>query len=220
VTRLALLLFLPTLLTAQADRFPLPACSAPAQELATKAEFILCHSATLKVPVWTAYELKPNQQNHTPRPKQFHKDLDLTQESASNADYKHSGYSRGHLVPAEDITQPEETFLLSNAAPQNQSMNAGIWRQLENKVRKLAANSNALYIITGTFFASPEIESIGPGKVAVPTHFYKVILALNGETKTVYAAIIPNQPSTREPLSTFTVNLTELERRTGLLFFR
>ncbi len=215
----SLLLLLPALLAAQPDRFPLPACNGPDQELATKTALILCHSAALKVPVWTAYELKPEQQNTAPRPKQFHKDLNLTHEGASNADYTNSGYSRGHMVPAEDMTEPADTFLLSNTVPQNQSMNAGIWRQLENKVRKLAADAEAVYVITGTIFESPQIESIGRGKVAVPTHLYKVILIVHGNSKSVYAAIIPNQPSTRQPLSTFTVTLVELENRTGLRFF-
>jgi endonuclease G len=220
VTRLALVLILPTLLAAQPDRFSLPACNGPDQELATKTAFVLCHSATLRVPIWTAYELRPNQQNDTPRPKQFQKDLSLRQEGATNTDYKHSGYSRGHLVPAEDIAEPADTFLLSNTVPQDQSMNAGIWRQLENKVRKIAANSDAVYIITGTIFDSAEIESIGPGKVAVPTHLYKAVLALREDSITLYVAIIPNQSSIREPLSTFTVDLAQLENRTGLTFFR
>ncbi len=123
------------------------------------------------------------------------------------------------MVPAEDVTEPEDTFLLSNTAPQVQSMNAGIWRQLENKVRKLAANADAVYVITGTIFDSTQPESIGPGKVAVPTHFYKVILAVHGESKTSYAAMIPNQPNNREPLTAFTVNIADLENQTGLRFF-
>jgi DNA/RNA endonuclease G (NUC1) len=211
----ALLLLLPALLAAQPDRFPLPACNGPNQELATKTAFTLCHSSTLKVPIWTAYELKPNQQNNTPRPKQFHQDL----EGSTNADYKNSGYSRGHLVPAEDLTEPEDTFLLSNTVPQNQSMNAGIWRQLENKVRKLAALSDAVYVITGTIFDSPQIETIGKGRVAVPTHLYKVVLALRGNSITIFAAIIPNRPSTHSPLNSFSVTLTDLETRTGLRYF-
>jgi endonuclease G len=219
VTLRALLLFLPALLAAQPDRFPLPACNGPDQELVTRTAFILCHSATLKVPIWTAYELKPNQQNNGPRPRQFHQDLNLIKEGATNADYKHSGYSRGHMVPAEDSTNPEDTFLLSNAVPQNQSMNAGIWRQLENKVRKLAADADSVYVITGTIFDSPHTESIGKGKVAVPTHLYKVILLARGDSTTFYAAIVPNQPSNGEPLSAFTVTLVDLEIRTQLRFF-
>ncbi len=219
MTAPALFLLLPTLLAAQANRFPLPACNASGQEQVVKTAFIICHSATLKVPIWTAYELKPDQQNDTPRPKQFHKDLNLSQEGATNTDYKHSGYSKGHMVPAEDLTDPADTFLLSNTAPQNQSMNAGVWRQLENKVRKLAANADAVYIITGTIFDSPQIESIGPGKVGVPTHLYKVILTVRGESETLYAVIVPNQSTNRQPLTEFEVTVADLERRTGLHFF-
>jgi endonuclease G len=218
VTCRALLLLFPALLTAQPDPFPLPARNGPDRELATKTAFVLCHRATLKVPIWTADELKPNRQNNPPRPKQFHKDLNLTHEGASNTDYTNGGYSRGHMVPAEDMTEPADTFLLSNTVPQNQSMNAGIWRQLENKIRKLAADADAVYVITGTIFDPPQIELIGKGKVAVPTHLYKVILVVQGDSKSVYAAIIPNQPSARDPLSTYTVTLADLENRTGLRF--
>jgi endonuclease G len=123
------------------------------------------------------------------------------------------------MVPAEDLTDPADTFLLSNTAPQNQSMNAGVWRQLENKVRKLAANADAVYIITGTIFDSPQIESIGPGKVGVPTHLYKVILTVRGESETLYAVIVPNQSTNRQPLTEFEVTVADLERRTGLHFF-
>jgi endonuclease G len=215
----AILLFLPALLAAQPDRFPLPACNGPDQELVTKTAFILCHGAAVKVPIWTAYELKPEQQNNTPRPKSFRQDLNLTKEGATNADYKSSGYSRGHLVPAEDIAEPADTFLLSNTVPQDQSMNAGIWRQLENKVRKLAASADAVYVLTGTIFDGTQVESIGVGKVAVPTHLYKIILVVRGESKAIFAALIPNQQDTHEPLSSFTVPLTVLESRTGLIFF-
>jgi endonuclease G len=219
VTRLAFLLITPALLLAQPNRFQLPACNAPNQELATRTAFILWHSATHKVPIWTIYELKPNQHNGTPRPKTFHKDLNLTQEGAANSDYKLSGYSRGHMVPAEDLTEPEDTFLLSNTAPQDQSMNAGIWRQLENKVRKLAADADAIYVVTGTIFNLAKPESIGTGKVSIPTHLYKAVLIVQGESQTVYAAIIPNRPNIHAPLTAFETTLLELETRTALRFF-
>ncbi len=180
-----------------------------------------CGNQPHNVPVWTIYELKPNQQNNTPRPKTFHKDLNLTQEGASNLDYKLSGFSRGHMVPAEDLTEPADTFLLSNTAPQDQSMNAGIWRQLENKVRKLAASADAVYVITGIIFDSPHPETIGPtwSKVSIPTHFYKVVLIVRGESQSNYAVIIPNKANIHEPLAAFETTLPELEARTALHFF-
>src|SRR5262245_59556150 len=136
----ALLLAILPLLSAQPDRFGLPACSAPGHELALRAHFILCHSADLRTPTWTAYELKPQHlASTTPRPKYFRHDYQLTGPSAFDSDYRNSGYSRGHLVPARDVAFSEEalhdSFLLSNVIPQDASLNSGKWRVLENKLR-------------------------------------------------------------------------------------
>jgi endonuclease G, mitochondrial len=165
-------------LFAQADRFAAPACVGDGLELARRSLFVLCHSASLKVPVWTGHEIKPENLNgEAPRPKAFRQDTGLTGAFARNADYRGSGFSRGHLVPAEDFAWSpagiRSTFLLSNAIPQRQPVNAGKWRQLENAVRTIAACADAVYVFSGPIFDGAEIEYIGAGMVAVPTHMFK-----------------------------------------------
>ena len=219
-----LLLALLPLLAAQPDRFSTPACDSPAQQLTRHSHLLLCYDSSYKAPLWTAYELLPSQlHGSAPRPSHFRSDPSLAGPSARNRDFRHSGFSRGHMVPAKDLAFSDasirETFLLSNVAPQLQSVNAGRWLQLENSVRRLAARSDAVYVFTGPIFDSPEIRFIGPGQVAVPTHFYKVILAVRGDRKLLHAAIIPNAARVTEPLDRFTVSLDEVERRTGLDFF-
>src|SRR6266496_6204698 len=92
-------------LAAQPDRFGLPACSAPDQELAQRSAFVLCFSTTHKTQLWSAYELKPeNLVHNSDRPKRFHHDAQLTTPSAHDSDYLNSSYSRGHMVPAEDMS--------------------------------------------------------------------------------------------------------------------
>ena len=63
--------------------------------------------------------------------------------SAFDSDYRNSRFSRGHLVPARDLSHSpaalHDSFLLSNAVPQNASMNSGKWRSLENHIRQLAS---------------------------------------------------------------------------------
>ena len=211
-----LLLFLPAILAAQPNT---PACNAPGLQLLVQHSFILCYSGSHKTAIWTQYELLPNQQNLSTRPKHFRQDPALSTPQASNADYTNSGYSRGHLVPAEDLPDPAESFLLTNAVPQNQIMNAGIWRQLENRIRKLAAHSDSLTIITGPIEDASQTEFIGSNKVAVPTHLFKVILAIENGTKTMYAAIIPNAPQPESILASFAVTVDEVQRRTGVDFF-
>ena len=149
--------------------------------------------------------------------------MEVTGPSARNGDYRGSGYSRGHLVPAGDFAVNQDgrdaTYVLSNAVPQNQSLNAGKWRQLESAIRAIAAQADATYIFTGPIFAGQVIETAGAGQVAVPTHLYKVALVIAGGRKAMYAAILPNGPPNGEPLDSFTTSVDEVERVTGLDFF-
>ncbi len=74
-------------------------------------------------------------------------------------------------------------------------------------------------MFTGPIFANRVIETIGAGQVAVPTHTFKVVLAISGESKTMYAAILPNAATNGEPIESFTTSVDEVERLTGLDFF-
>lgn len=215
-----LLIALLPILTAQPDRFGLPACHTPNLEPAARATFVLCHDSARKVPAWTAYELTAAQLEAplAPRPSHFRTDSALQSPGATNADYTHSGFHRGHLVPARDLANSRETFLLSNAAPQQPALNLGRWRQLEDAVRNLAANADALYIVTGTLFTSAS-EAIGPNQVAVPSHFYKAILVVEGQHKQMFAVILPNTANLRQPLAHFTTTVDTIESLTGLDLF-
>jgi endonuclease G len=219
-----LLLAVLQVLSAQPGRFSTPACDSSDRELASRSFFLVCYSSSLKVPVWTAYELLPAQLGGSAeRPSRFRHDPGLVGPSALDADYRSSGFSRGHMVPAEDLAfsdaSIQATFLLSNVAPQRQALNAGRWRQLENAVRRIAAQSDAVYVFTGPVFDAPEAAFIGTSRVAVPTHFYKVILAVEGDRKILYAAILPNAEQVEEGLNQFAATVDEVERRTGLDFF-
>lgn len=218
----ALLLLILQTLNAQPDRFGLPACSAPAETLAHRTAFVLCFSSSTKTATWTAYELKPETLNApaTARPSHFRPDPELN--SASNTDFRNSSYDRGHLVPAADMSfNPEaqrDSFLISNAVPQNPSLNRGKWASLEKQVRKLAAGSDSVIVLTGPVFCE-EVITIGANHVAVPCSLFKVVLIIHGEQTRILALILPNAHNPSEPLEAFTTTLNEVETRTGLHFF-
>jgi endonuclease G len=108
-------------------------------------------------------------------------------------DYARTGYDRGHQSPAADETVDkrlkDETFFLSNMAPQKPALNRKIWKDLEGTVRDWAESRGEVYIITGGMFYDPKEETaatasgtvqfkvIGPDAVAVPTHFFKIVIA-------------------------------------------
>ncbi|MFN7921410.1 MAG: DNA/RNA non-specific endonuclease [Bryobacteraceae bacterium] len=217
-----LILLAASALLAQPDRFGLPACELPSQELAIRSAFVLCHSASLRVPVWTAYEITPERLNgHAQRPRHFRRDRVLAQPGASDSDYRNSSYSRGHLVPAVDMAWNEDalrdSFLLSNAVPQNAALNSGKWRVLENAVRKLAARADFVLVFTRPVFC-PEEARIGANQVAVPCQLFKVVVAGRGQARYAFAAILPNSYNPAAPLSHFACSIAEVERRTGLDF--
>lgn len=124
---------------------------------------------------------------------------------ASNSDYWHSGYDRGHMVPAGDMRSSQhalnQTFYLNqNIVPQNARNNRGYWRRFETFVRNLPREYGQVHVITGPLFLPKDHdqylergrndlgeetpvkrvlthEVIGDGQVHVPTHLYKVVLA-------------------------------------------
>lgn len=49
-------------------------------------------------------------------------------------------------------------------------MNQGIWKDLEEKVRRWALDRGELYIYTGPIYANSAPKTIGANKIAVPTH--------------------------------------------------
>lgn len=219
----ALLVLAAVPLLAQADRFGLPSCSAPDLELSAKRFFFVCHSASLRAPVWAIHELSPSRLAVpvSLRRARFRRDRSLSAPGASDADYRNSGWSRGHLVPARDMSFDEQawldSFLLSNAVPQNVRLNGSAWRRLENQVRKTAETADSVVVITGAIFTE-DAERIGAGGVAVPAALYKVILVLEHSRAWITAAILPNTES-RGSLDSFAVPVAEVERRAGLKFF-
>ena len=90
------------------------------------------------------------------RTDDFRADMSITTGSASLADYKYSGYDRGHLCPAADMTQNKtamsESFFLSNKSPQTAGFNREIWSVAESQVRKWVLEYGKLYVVTGPIF--------------------------------------------------------------------
>lgn len=140
--------------------------------------------------------------------------------TATDADYTHSGYARGHQAPANDysFSQDEicETFYFANCAPQVQNgFNSGIWSTLEARCQDAAVARAEVYIITGPMFYDPvddndapehdptldddlvEFFVIGENQVAVPTHFYKIVIdATELSAPTAIAFVVENRRHT------------------------
>jgi endonuclease G len=131
----------------------------------------------------------------------------------------------------------DETFYLTNMCPQvGVGFNRQYWAYFEQFCRNLVGDFTDVYVITGPLylpkkdakFPNPDkyyvqYEVIGnPPNVAVPTHFFKVILAkpAKGGSPSLGGFVLPNIAiSNDKPLTDFVVPVNEIEKSSGSIFF-
>jgi endonuclease G len=206
-------------------KFGQPACDGSVLD---KKFFVLCYDPARKIPAWVGYALTKEDSlaKATGRQGSFRADTALPRgDRAENADYSGSGYDKGHMAPANDFTRSVQamkaTFVLTNAVPQKHGVNGGKWAQLEDAVHSLAATRGTVWVFSGPVFAGKTpMKSIGPDKVAVPTHTYKVVLCVhpNGE-KEMFGFVLPNIAKPTGTIASYTLGVDQVEKLTGLDFF-
>ena len=188
-------------------------------ELVTHVYYTLSYNEKHEQAEWVHYYLDKNRiSGNIERTNNFRVDNKVSTGSASLADYKGSGYDRGHLAPAGDMKRDKismsQSFLLSNISPQNASFNRGGWKKLEGLVRAWAEN-NALYVTTAGILKN-NLKTIGFNKVSVPDRFYKIIYQLKDQK--MIAFLMPNEKVTL-PLASYIVSVDKIEDLTGIDFY-
>lgn len=203
-------------------------------------DYILSYDRKTRTASWVFEHLTPSHVQHNDAVDRSKSDFKADESihpyfRADNNDYKKSGFDRGHLAAAGNhkISQRhvDQTFFLSNISPQvGKGFNRDSWNRLERHVRKLTKNHQNVYVCTGPLYL-PKKEAdgklwvkyqvIGEKNVAVPTHFFKVIVAQETDGKlTMESYVMPNQViSDDTPLDHFKVPPESIERAAGLLFF-
>lgn len=185
--------------------------------------FVVSYNAEWKIPNWVAWELTASEtQPKMEREDSFCEDPDFKGPQATLDDYRRSGYSRGHMVPAADMRWDEqamaECFYLTNMCPQQSAFNAGNWGQLERQCREWAQRDSAIWIVCGPIVGKSP-KRIGQGKVVVPSAFFKVILAPYAKTPRAIGFIYPHRNKKGAKMHEFMMSVDEVERRTGIDFF-
>ncbi|MDF2576724.1 MAG: non-specific endonuclease [Chlamydiales bacterium] len=214
------------------ERFGAPIVAIPVQ----RSNYKLAYDGRNHTAFWvmehlTADKLKGN----TSRSSNFKEDPSIPIEVRSTLDdYKGSGFDRGHLAPAANHKSSaqamDDTFYLSNMSAQVPEFNRGYWSKLESYVRGLVSKHKNLYVVTGPLYL-PELDKdgkkyvkyqvIGPHNVAVPTHFFKVILAEKPSGHLKFEAyVLPNKKiDDYIPLEKFSTTVQQVEKLAGLIFF-
>lgn len=198
--------------------------------------YSLCYREAYEQAEWSAECIKSSMlEKNATRSNDFRSDEKISTGSATLADYKSSGYDRGHLVPAADMSFDQEamseTFYMSNMSPQAPQFNRGIWVNLETQVREWAQRFGKIYVVSGPVLNknAEKFPSIGKNQVSVPEFYYKVILApvykdddknTSEDSESVMAIgfIIPNQKCEKE-FWDYAVSVDKVESITNIDFF-
>ena len=169
-----------------------------------------------------------------------------------------SSYDRGHLVPAADVRRSSQsslnsTFLLTNISPQSPPFNRRYLAAVEAWIRSLTRTYRRVMVITGPLWLPRgkergeggrerevvryEVIPRGRPVVAVPTHFFKLLLASQageegaggaggaegeeGEGEVVVLGLVlPNDEVKGEvELLSFVSSVAAIEEATGWLLF-
>lgn len=205
-------------------------------EYVVRQGYALEHSGDQKIPLWVCERLEPaHLTSDFERTDKFKPDNMLEGPRSELADYKGSGYARGHHAPAEDhawdAQRLDETFYLSNMSPQVGGFNSGVWSRLEGRVRDWAKGSDVTWVITGAMLYDPEEENsetadgwikystIGAA-VTVPTHLFKIVVghAPTGELQATAFVIENRKPPSPYGLVDFVQSIAWVEERTGFDF--
>ncbi|RLV90825.1 Mitochondrial nuclease [Spathaspora sp. JA1] len=212
----------------------------PIHDLANRSEFVSCYDRQLKNPYWvvehlTKESLAKNGDNGNRKKSVFREDESIPPKFRGKLrDYFRSGYDRGHLAPAADAkfnqVAMDETFFLSNMTPQvGDGFNRDYWSHFEDFVRRLTNKYDDVRVMTGALYLPKkcpdgkfrvEYEMIGsPPNIAVPTHFYKLIVGENKRDEKISCAafVLPNDVISNDvPLADFQVPVEAIEQSSGL----
>lgn len=224
----------------------------PIADCMMRKAYVAAYDRRLRHPAWTAEHLtqaslKPGKDANEAGDRS--KSMFVEDDSlpvpfrARLKDYFRSGYDRGHMVPAADAKfsqdAMDETFLLSNIAPQvGDGFNRHYWAYLEEWCRKLTGSFQDVYVFTVPLYL-PRLENDGkwrvthevigsPPNVSVPTHFAKVVLTTKPSSPSTPerleiatgAFVLPNAIIPDEaPLESFVMPVEAVERAAGLTLF-
>jgi len=198
--------------------------------------YVLEYSSVDKIPFWVCEHIRKDHFKAGAERGNFKNDPDLHGPRSSAADYVNSHYDKGHQAPAGDQgafpALEDQTFYMSNMAPQFPKFNEQAWKSLETQIRTWVGQFSEAYAFTGPLFYDPKEDdpakadgtityfTIGAHAVAVPTHFYKIIIVKdNGVWKSI-AFVMPNKKDYKSPyhLEQYIQSVEWIEDHTGLNF--
>ena len=199
------------------------------QQLLWRKAYVTSYNRDTRQPNWVAWKLTADHADGTvPRPATaWHDDKEVPQPRAYYQDYKGLSdngkrWDRGHLCPAGDnkwdSTAMYESFLMTNASPQDKALNSGTWNQIEMQCREWAKQYGEIIIICGPLFLDQGHDTLGTHRIVVPEAFFKVVACLDEEHPWGIGYICRNNEGFRKR-DLYENSIGEIERITGIEFF-
>jgi endonuclease G len=136
--------------------------------------FEVLYSQKLESPLWLKYRSINRPTNVNRGSMDFY--TEKTIHTSDAEDYAKNIYDKGHLAPAasfsDNMENLKQTFSYLNCMLQDQYMNRGEWRLLEEQERKWDDNENLTIIIK--IFFDEKVRRL-PTNAAIPSHMQKHI---------------------------------------------
>ena len=191
------------------------------EQILVRKSYIVSYNRDWRIPNWVAWQLTAEHADgDAPRRNSFREDMDVPLPRATPADYKGSGWSRGHMCPSGDnkwdLDANHDTFLMTNICPQDANLNSGLWNSIEMDCRKWAKKYRDIFIVCGPLPPRKPFETIGENKIVVPKAFFKIVLCLN-DTPKAFGFIVKNR-SGEKKTDLYYNNVREVERLTNMDF--
>lgn len=136
--------------------------------------FEVLYSQNLEQPLWIKYRSTNRPTNVNRGSMDFYTEKGI--KTSDGADYLRNIYDKGHGAPAatfsDNMENLKQTFSYLNCILQDQYLNRGEWRLLEEQERRWDDTEN-LTVIIKVFFDKP-VKRI-PTNAAIPSHLQKHI---------------------------------------------
>ncbi len=149
------------------------------------------------LPLWTAVNVRPGEREKVGRPGWINEPRIDRDEQLGDWFYKQAKLSRGHMVRrldpvwGDDWKQAnDDTHIFTNACPQVQSFNDGLWGDLEDYALYDRAAERKITVLTGPILSADDPEIF---EVLVPIRFWKIIAFRKNNALTAAAFVLSQE---------------------------
>jgi DNA/RNA endonuclease G (NUC1) len=137
--------------------------------------FEILYSQKLEQPVWIKYKSTNRPTNVNRGSMDFYKEPNI--KTSDEDDYRSNVYDKGHGAPAatfsDNMENLKQTFSYLNSILQNQYLNRGEWRLLEEQIRKWD-DAESITVIIDLIFDNPakRVETNAAISSVLKKHIY------------------------------------------------